>query len=500
MLDRFHIFCFLALLSLVPVHAFAQQGIAMEPAPSTQPFSPTVSYQKIDGGYAIVVSTGTAADPDWAKVVQTLQVKYGDQARVITWKNSVDETQPGLAAMMPRYTCFVCTWKEANRAFVNQVHRLTRNLNDDPYPDTIWGILTGLDARDALRIASTSEPLVIHNVVSTTGVNNDYFDSIFSLSDAKPGAAFSKGEEAQAIHVPDGSDTDRSQTVATALETLKPDLFATSSHANERILEMPFSHGVFFAQNGDVVAAASHGVHGRLEIDHYGRQLLSPNPKVWVACGNCLTAHIVDRNSIALAMMHSAGVTQMVGYTVTTWYGAAGGTAAGCFQNQPGRFTLAESFFISDAVVTRRLVKEFPGRERFIVKDYPETDLGPVVRQLGEPFPETRAQQTALIGLTWDHDTLALYGDPAWNVRVAQHPSEFDQRLVQNKDGWELKVTARKDTSVRAFAFLPSAINSAHYQMTGDLKDSLLTNTYALADFGSIKAGDSKSAIIRVKT
>ena len=105
-----------------------------------------------------------------------------------------------LSAMMPRYTCFVTTPKETSREFVAQVHRLTRNLNDDPYPDTIWGILTGLTAADAVRIASTTAPLEVHNVVSTTGVNSQSYDSVFTVSDGKEGKHLSKRGRSQVDH------------------------------------------------------------------------------------------------------------------------------------------------------------------------------------------------------------------------------------------------------------------------------------------------------------
>ena len=59
------------------------------------------------------------------------------------------------------YACFVAQPKEAGREFVVHVSRMTRRLDDDPYTDVVWGILTGYKADDALRIASLKEPLVV---------------------------------------------------------------------------------------------------------------------------------------------------------------------------------------------------------------------------------------------------------------------------------------------------------------------------------------------------
>lgn len=489
----------IALLALLPAVALAAPKLTVVPAPATQPFVPVVSYQKIDGGYAIVVSSATASDPDWAKVVDTLKAKYGERAKVIQWDKSVDQAKPALSAMMPRYTCFVCNWKEAGRPFVAQVHRLTRSLNDDPYPDTIWGILTGLNAADALRIASTSTPLVIQNVVSTTGVNSQYFDSVFTVSDAVEGKTFQQGDTAKSVTAAEGKDADRAQVLLEAVHAVKPDLLVTSAHAGEGALEMPWSHGIWLGRDGHVIAVPTAGPHTAMHLSDHGWELASPNPKVWLAAGNCLIGHINSQNSMALAMMHSGGVTQMVGYTVTTWYGAGGWGTLAWFQGQPGRFTLAESFFINDVVMTQRLAEEFPGRERFVVQTYNDEDLDSLAQQLGEPFPKDPQQQKELLGLTWDHDTLAFYGDPAWSAKLADHPCDFNQSLIPGKDGWTLQVTARKATHVKAFAFLPARIDSTHRQVLGDAKDALLTDSYILADFGSMKAGDTKVATIGVK-
>jgi hypothetical protein len=84
---------------------------------------------------------------------------------------------PDLRQAMPRYTCFVATPAETTRPFVQQVHRLTRHLDDDPFTDTQWGILTGFDAANALAIASETEPLVIHKVGSGTELAMDRIES-----------------------------------------------------------------------------------------------------------------------------------------------------------------------------------------------------------------------------------------------------------------------------------------------------------------------------------
>ena len=95
-------------------------------------------------GYTVVVSRATNALSGWQPVVRTLVAKH--KAEVLVFDGEVGEALAGLRKQLPRYTCFVAPPKEATGAFVAAVHRLTRKLDEDPYTDTLWGILTGYDA------------------------------------------------------------------------------------------------------------------------------------------------------------------------------------------------------------------------------------------------------------------------------------------------------------------------------------------------------------------
>jgi zinc protease len=188
----------------------------------------------------------------------------------------------------------------------------------------------------------------------------------------------------------------------------------------------------------------------------------------------------------------------MVGYTVPTWYGAGGWGTLNRFQDQPGRFSVAESFFINDVAITRRLAKEFPGHERFAPDHYEDENPGALARPLGVTLSMPQKEIKDLLGLTWDHDTLALYGDPAWDARIAPNSASFDQALRVSPSGWELEVTANQDGLVSAFAFLPHQIDATKYQLSGPSQDALLTNAYVLVDFGPMKKGEKKTAAIKL--
>ena len=118
------------------------------------------------GGYCVVVSRATNELVDWKPVVKTLVAKH--DAEVIVYGDAVTESLEELRRQFPRHTCFVATPKEATGKFVAEVHRLTRQLDTDPYTDTLWGILTGYDAKNALAIAHHQTPLTVRKVASGT--------------------------------------------------------------------------------------------------------------------------------------------------------------------------------------------------------------------------------------------------------------------------------------------------------------------------------------------
>ena len=94
-------------------------------------------------GYSTVRPGRAMEDPRWKPVVDVLVSKHG--AQVVHYGGSVGDSLPALREQFPRHICFVAKPAEVTREFVMEVNRLTRRLDDDPYGDAIWGILTGYD-------------------------------------------------------------------------------------------------------------------------------------------------------------------------------------------------------------------------------------------------------------------------------------------------------------------------------------------------------------------
>ncbi len=356
---------------------------------------------EVTSGYAIVVSEGTLGDPAWAEVVARLERKHVErQPRVIAWRESPGEAAAELVALRPRHACFVARPDEAGRDFVAAVHRLTRLLDEDPFTDVLWGILTGFDAANALAIADTDEPLFIRRVTSGTEVALDRVAEgvWFSELDRNEMVRKEAGGEPREEQGPD----DTTAALAARLNDGETDLFVTSGHATERDWQIGFAY-----PNGHFRSAA-----GRLEgRDTGGAQIPieSTNPKVWLPVGNCLAGHIDGPDALALAFLNAAGVRQMIGYTVPTWFGYAGWGLLDYFVEQPGRFTLCEAFHANDHALIHRLT--------------------------------TRAAPADERGLLFDRNVVALYGDPAWEARMAPGKLAFDQRLTESDGTFTLVIT-----------------------------------------------------------
>lgn len=376
--------------------------------------------------YAVVVSQQTAADDQWKPVVDALVAKHN--AAVITYSGAVEEAKPALAERFPRYACFVATPEEASRAFVGQVHRLTRQLDADPYTDCLWGILTGYDAASALRIAKHREPLTIRKVAAGTEFATEMVDEGVWYCELNQGKMVRKESGGDAHETRAPSDT--TPALVDTLNDWHPDLFITSGHATERDWQLGYAYrnGSFRCADGQLYGLDTH--QQRLAI-------ASPNPKVYLPIGNCLMGNIDRRDCMALAWMNSAGVHQMLGYTVPTWYGYMGWGVLDYFVEQPGRYTFTEAFFANQHALVHRLATYCP---EFL--DQPSGDTG------GPRVRATLSDQARAAGLTpgdpaglvFDRDVVAFYGDPAWQARMAERPRAFEQTLTRAGDTFTLEI------------------------------------------------------------
>ncbi len=351
------------------------------------------------GEYVVAISAKTNTDPQWNKVADALVKKHDGE--LLIYEKNIGELQERLREKHPRHTCFVAQSSETTRQFVASVHQFTRTYDDDPYTDTLWGILTGYDAANALEIAQHAEPLTIRKVASGTELamemieEGQWYDELVKNKWVKK----EPGSEAKELHGPD----DTTQALVDSLNEYQPDLFVTSGHATERdwMIGFRYRNGFFKSKAGQMFGEDTS--KKRIEID-------SSNAKVYLPIGNCLMGHIDGPDAMALAWMNDVGVKQMIGYTVPTWFGYGGWGVLDYFVEQPGRYTLAEAFFANHHALIHSLESK-AGNQR---------------------------------GLAFDRDVVAFYGDPAWRAVMAEAPNAYGQALKQDGDSYTLTITPQR--------------------------------------------------------
>ncbi len=352
-----------------------------------------------DGTYTVVVSQQTNKKAEWKKVVQTLVAKH--EAQVIVFDDQVGDSLPQLTQQFPKYVCFVSTPNETTTEFVAAVHQLTRKLDDDPYTDTFWGILTGFDAANALAIAKHREPLTIHKVASGTEIalqcctEGLWYDELVKnkLVQKKRNAA------AKQLRGPD----DTTAALVDTLNQYQADLFVTSGHATQGdwMIGFRYRNGFFRSKAGQMFGVDTNKT--RIDVN-------SDNPKVYLPIGNCLMGNINGPDAMALAWMNDVGVKQMIGYTVPTWYGYQGWGILDYFIEQPGRYTMNQAFFANHHALVHRL---------------------------GESSTSAGDKR----GLKFDRDVVAFYGDPAWSAKMANGQNSFEQTMNRDRNSMTFTIT-----------------------------------------------------------
>jgi zinc protease len=445
------------------------------------------------GSYAVVVSRGTHSDADWAEVVEALREKH--QASVVIYGESVRQALPALRRLFPRYACFVARPAEAGRRFVVDVHRLTRDLDSDPYTDLLWGILTGYEATDALRIARHDQPLVITRGAAGTGMDLGVFEA---------GRVYSEGQRGVMWEKTPGGDAVKKQvppdTTAALVETFnkfKPHLFMTSGHATTKDWQIGYSYrnGQFRCRGGQLVGVDLQGkVH----------PIRSSNPKVHLPVGNCLIGRIPGRDCMALALMRTGGVYQMFGYTVLTWYGYAGWGVRDLFIGLPGRYSLAEAFYANTQALIHQLVTRFP---QSVATNFERFDLerdrglmGKLARKHGLLDPKTgKLGSRDELGLLWDRDTVAFYGDPAWDARLKPQPLPWDLTLTEEGERYTIELIARKDCAPRRPPVLlfPHRVRDVEVVQGAELEPAIADNFILLPKPAKLKAGARHTVVFR---
>jgi hypothetical protein len=116
----------------------------------------------------------------------------------------------------------------------------------------------------------------------------------------------------------------------------------------------------------------------------------------------------------------------------------------------PGRYNYAESFFFSNQAVVQKLESRFAGKPREVFNKWDmEKDrsiMGAAAQALGYKGDDKNLKDH--LGLLWDVDTVAFYGDPAWDARLAKRDLPVETALTETNGEWTLTIRASKDAKL----------------------------------------------------
>ena len=465
--------------------------------------------------YAVVVSKATYSDPQWKKVVTALQIKH--QAKVITYSKDPEESLNGLKKLFPKYTCFVVKPAEAGFKLVVKLHRLVRRLDGDPYADTLHAIITGYTAADALQMAMATEPTVASSALISAGVGAKRFKTAGYLSTGTKGEYGFKAADGKVVKLM-ATQKETTPIFIDYFETLQPDILITSAHASQRNLEMPFSMGNVICKDGKLFGLLTDGsrligANGQAldkKVDGKLIPIKQPTkPMIYFAPGNCLIGDIPDRNCMALAFMGWGKGTQMIGYTTTTWFGMVGWGAVKYWENMAGYASLNESLFFSTQNLLHRLREEFPKTADYqydVNKGLKFPALAKDLSRLRRPDLKDMQKN---IGMIWDRDVVAFYGDPAhrfYHNKKFTVPARNRVKLAKLKNGnYQLTIHAYSDSdtpnleSTPIAAFFPIRLKNIEL-IEGKIYKPIITDNFIMVTApGPFKAGHNYKVIFKAE-
>lgn len=385
----------------------------------------------------IVMTALAAAKPEWKGVADALEAKHADEAKVsrVVFDGNVTNVLADLREQSPRYVAFVFEPREVRFKTTLAIKRMMRDIDEDPFEDAIWGIVTGPTAKDAMRIATSRGPAKLETAISTTGVGDGIVPGALAcFSDAYP-----KGE--WRIKSADGkvekhsSAGDISGEFKKAWDSIDPDFILTSSHASQKNLEMPFSRGNIVPVDGKFETMPKLTLidysTGRAKegVDKSGGEPLAEprSEKVWLAAGNCLIADNLGKpgDNMVMTALGFGKVNQFVGYETTTWFGDIGWNTWSYFGTQ--RRPLVESHWAAKQWLLKRIGEWVTNANDFRPNCRNAASYDRILVDLQRfPFkgvkPMTNQQDAQkFAGMLWDRDATIFYGDPMTDISLAEN-------------------------------------------------------------------------------
>lgn len=465
--------------------------------------------------YTIITSRSTQSDTDWEAVITALKKKY-PQARICVLDDLNEQTLAhALRRTGARYAACVLRPEEVGRELVNDLHRAARQVDDDPWGDCIWGIITGYTAADALRIAKDGNKLVIKRLLGTTNVDHRRFEHSCCITDwtDAPVREQSGYSEPTTTTYTDDSQSPLLHLFARQLSTARPQFIVSSSHATPYNLEMPFGRGLLFSHanrfhllpaaqfhefTGTPLNQALKGDSSLLARLAATRETIAPDgePRVWLAAGNCLFGNAArSPHSMCVTALSAYSCNQVVGYTVPSWYGEGGWGTLGTFTGNTAGTSLAEAWFLNNQFLLHRSQEISPRllQVQFNEERFRYGSLFPQMYQHKIPLTQENAKD--VFGLVHDRDVVAFFGDPAWRAELDESHTRSPYSICWH-NARRFTITAHEDTTGRCAVWFPTA-ETGRNATTCSAPDAVFTNDFILFPRLALKRGETLTVEVK---
>ena len=475
--------------ALIPaIHAATIRGRSARPAQAAMKNTP---------GYAIVVP---ANHPELDGAVQALKTKHATLGpKVFTYEKDVREVLPGLQDMLPYYTCFVTPKELAGRAFTAEISRMAREILPDPYVDTFWGILTGYDASDIKRVAEFKGPIDITDALDMVGgFHHSLMKRCYSFDETQEDNLRITDPSKKYDNKKTRTDRDFTEQFVKLVNGGGFQIIMTSGHASEHDWASGYLNSLNMYLIDRKGQLAARDTRGRVT------DIKDKTPKIWCAAGNCLIGNIPhgQDSCMATAMIHSFGVYQFMGYTIETWFGRQGWTAQGMLTDYPGYYSFNEAFHFTNSWIIENLVKHDWNRVTLNTADYETFQRTAAASLRGLRLKDSEEQREAL-GLLYDRDVVAFYGDPA--MRAAIDPKPGQTLKLERSTGADgvltLKLTALKEDQWKEQGvYLPYGFVMASPEVVSKSFDADVITASAFACVklkGKIQKGDTITLVLK---
>ena len=401
--------------------------------------------------YLVIASEGVMQDAEWAEVANAIATKHN--ADIVTFTAEPREALPQIIEAYPRYVAIVDKPENIGSEYVMELHRMCREMDDDIYGDYLWGIITGYNAKAAMKMVNNStEPLVIKDAVATIMELNSakWFDNYAWVDDHTRGLwGYKNGRNAEIVT----SMVEKEQVLdkfCELYEAYDPDLIVTAAHATQKNLEMPYSLGNLKPRDGKLYSENIFTGEERF-INESGKR------RVYTAVGNCLIGDMNNTaESMAAAWMNGSNAATMIGYVVTTWHGRSGWGALKYWVTNPHRYTLAEAVYLNQQDLLHQHNAWTPGllNEPYNYCDGFWEELTTAAERLSQELDREvdidSAQDWDMMGFWHDRDVLAYYGDPKWSIMLQSVDSERDYNITStiNKGKCIITITTNANFSL----------------------------------------------------